>query len=117
MAFRHFSRKNPSPFDQRLEAIHERGFAGLKIQEPHFDPIPKAARGGEIHLDPHHWPGRVACENRNTAFAKKPMLRLLDHGEQPREVGDSSGVGVGEFHAASVDIIGGACHRGDVDLV
>jgi hypothetical protein len=32
-------------------------------------------------------------------------------------VGHSGGVGVGEFHAAVVDIIGGACHGGDVDLV
>jgi Fe-S cluster biogenesis protein NfuA len=45
------------------------------------------------------------------------MLRLLDHRHQPRKVRDSGSVGVSEFHAASVDMIGGACHGGDVDLV
>ena len=45
------------------------------------------------------------------------MFRLLDHGEQTREVRDSGSVGVGEFDSASVDISGGACHSGEVDLV
>jgi hypothetical protein len=45
------------------------------------------------------------------------MLRLLDYRQQSRKVRDSGGVGVGKFHAASVDMSGGACHGGDVDLV
>jgi len=45
------------------------------------------------------------------------MLRFLDHRQQSRKVCDSGSVGVSKFHAASVDMIGGACHGGDVDLV
>jgi Fe-S cluster biogenesis protein NfuA len=45
------------------------------------------------------------------------MLRFLDHRHQPRKVRDSGSVGVSKFHAASVDMIGGACHGGDDDLV
>ncbi len=117
MAFRHLSRKNLPSSDRSLESIRQRGFAGFEIPEADFDFLPEAARATKIHLRIHHRPGGLRREDRNAALAEKPMLRLLDHCQQSRKVRDSGGVGVGEFHAASVDVSGGACHGVDVDLV
>lgn len=89
----------------------------MEISESDFDFLPKTACTTKIHLRFHHRPGGLRREDRNATLAEKSMLRLLDHCQQSRKVRDTGGVGVGEFHAASVDVSGGACHGVDVDLV
>ena len=89
----------------------------MKIPEADFDFLPEPARATKIHLRFHHRPGGLCSEDQNPSLAKKTMLRFLDHRHQPRKVRDSGSVGVSKFHAASVDMIGGACHGGDDDLV
>jgi hypothetical protein len=117
VAFGHLSRKNHPPIDRPIERIRQRGFAGLEIPEADFDFLPETARATKIYLRLHRRPGGLGREDRNPTLAKKSMLRLLDHRQQPRKVRDSGRVGVSKFHTASVDMIGGACHGGDVDLV
>jgi hypothetical protein len=97
-----------------FEGIRKGGFSGGELEKPNGNFIPEAARKLVIDTEADDRPGGVVRKDGPGIFPEKIMLRLLDHRKQAGKMGYAGRVGVGELHAASVLVGGGACHgRGD----